>query len=109
MTLIKWSLILLIASTMIAAKPLLPNDSVNCASFKFETDLSNVPNEALLNLTVKALGGQKPYHYVLLDSKNTLISKDFTAFKFERLKAGRYRCIVSDNQDCTIEQFIEVK
>ena len=109
MTLLKWSLILLIASTLIAAKPPLPNIYVDCSGFKFETELSNVPNETLLNLTVKAVGGQKPYHYVLLDADNTLMSKDFTANKFERLKSGRYRCIVSDNEDCTVEQFIEVK
>jgi len=102
-----WSLFLLAGLT--AARPLYNKDSADCNGFQFKTELSKVPSQEYSKLIIKASGGRRPYHYVLVNNKNLLVSKDFQNNEFDKLKPGRYRCIVTDSQDCNIEQFIEVK
>lgn len=102
-----WSMLLLTSLT--ATRPFYSKGFADCSGFQFKTEVSKVPNQEYSKLTIKASGGRKPYHYVLLDNKNILVSKDFKSNEFGKLKPGRYRCIVADNQDCNIEQFIEVK
>ena len=49
------------------------------------------------------------YNFLLLNDKNTLVSTKFSENVFKGLKQGRYRCIVADKDDCTLEKFIDVK
>jgi hypothetical protein len=81
----------------------------DCNGFEFKTETTKTPDRDGYSLTVTASGGMRPYHYLLLDEENSLVSKDFSINVYEGLAKGRYRCIVSDDQDCTKEKFIEVK
>jgi hypothetical protein len=100
--------VFLLVLSLTASRPVFVNNP-DCNSFDFRTEISKNLNEELYKLTITATGGRRPYHYLLLDEKNSLVSKDFSKSVFEGLKKGRYRCIISDDQDCTKEQFIEVK
>jgi hypothetical protein len=98
----------LLVVSLTASRPI-HYKSPDCRNFEFKTDLSKNPGSDFFTLTITANGGRSPYHYLLLDGKNSLISKDFTKSHFTGLSQGRYRCIVTDADDCTKEQFIEVK
>lgn len=97
----------LILVCLTAWRPVL-NTSPSCNDFEFKA-VTQVSGQGLSTLTIVANGGRTPYHYLLLDSKNNLVSKDFTIKEFAGLAAGHYRCIVTDADDCTKEQQIEVK
>jgi len=100
--------VILVAFTLIASQPATQTRQ-DCNGFAFTVELTKNPNQELYDITIVASGGKQPYHYLLLDSKHNLISKDFSKRVFSGLKKDRYRCIVSDDQDCTKEQFIEAK
>jgi len=102
-----WFLLLLTGLT--AARPFYSTGSADCNGFQFNTEVSKVPNQEYFKLIVNASGGSRPYHYVLIDSRNGLVSKNFKDNQFNKLKPGKYRCIVADSRDCNIEQIIEVK
>ena len=104
----KLMVVFLLVLSLTASRPA-TYDVADCSGFEFKTELTKAPNQELSKLIIKASGGKRPYHYVLLDGKNNLVSKDFTISEFDNLKQGRYRCIVSDGNDCTKEQYIEVK
>jgi len=104
----KHLLVSLLVLSLTASRPVFYK-SPDCNSFEFRTEIIKTPNQETYQLTITATGGKRPYHYLLLDDKNTLVSKDFSKSVFDRLRKGRYRCIISDDQDCTKEQFIEVK
>jgi hypothetical protein len=99
---------LLIFISLTASRPIHLN-SLDCNGCEFRTELSKAPNQDIYKLTITATGGRQPYHYLLLNSENHLVSKDFSKRIFDGLLEGRYRCIVTDSQDCNKEQFIEVK
>jgi hypothetical protein len=80
-----------------------------CATLKVDYSQAQDPSGSENTLTVKATGGKAPYHYVLLDGKNNLVSKDFRKNVFEGLKPGSYRCLVSDSNDCSAELEIKVQ
>jgi hypothetical protein len=102
------SLAFLVALTLGAAKPV-NLSSTACIGFEVATALTKDINDNRFTLTLTATGGQSPYYYLLLDFNSNLVSKNFTNHTFNELQPGRYRCIVSDANDCTKEQFIQVK
>lgn len=99
--------ILLLACSLVAAGTLKSQQS--CFNFQFSTDINKEENGAGYTLTVSASGGKMPYKFLLLNDKNTLVSTDFSDNIFNDLKQGRYRCIVADKDDCSVEKFIDVK
>lgn len=100
--------LLLIVFSLTASRPIHFN-AADCNGFEFTTEATQESNQDLYKLAITATGGRQPYHYLLLDNKNNLVSKDFSKRTFDGLARGRYRCIVSDSQDCTRDRFIEVK
>jgi len=101
-------LVFLLCLGLTAARPV-NHAAADCNGFEFKANFTQALNQESFNLTIDAFGGRAPYHYLLLDSKNKLVSNDFSVHVFNGIERGRYRCIVSDNNDCTKEQFIEVK
>ena len=101
--------ILLLLTGLTAAKPVHNRRSADCNGFQFKTEVSKVPNQEYFKLIINASGGSRPYIYVVVDSKDMVVSKNFKSNQFDKLKAGTYRCIVADSQDCNIEKLIEVK
>ena len=101
-------LLLVLCVRLTAARPA-NRDVADCNGFEFRSSFTKASDQESFTLVLDASGGRAPYHYLLLDSKNNLVSKDFSVHVFSGIKRDRYRCIVSDNNDCTKEQFIEVK
>src|SRR5688500_11134739 len=93
---------------LMATRPVIYT-SPGCNDFEFKAEVSQASGQGLATLTIIANGGRAPYHYLLFDNKNNLVSKDFSISRFTGLAAGHYRCIVTDADDCTKEQHIEVK
>jgi hypothetical protein len=81
----------------------------DCRGFEFKTELTKAPGQSNSKLVITVTGGKRPYHFLVLDEKNNPLSKEFSTSAFDNLRPGRYRCIVSDANDCTKEQSIEVK
>jgi hypothetical protein len=100
--------LLLILFSLTASRPI-QLDLADCNGFEFTTQSIQAAGQESYNLTITATGGRQPYHYLLFDNKNNLVSKDFSKRIFDGLARGRYRCIVTDSQDCTKDRFIEVK
>jgi hypothetical protein len=107
MTIPRIAVALLIAISLTSAQT--PLSDADCKGFEFKTAFTKVPNQDFFKLTITASGGSKPYHYVLLNNENNLVSTDFETNEYNNLKQGTYRCIVADRNDCTKEQIIEVK
>lgn len=99
--------ILLLAISLFAAKPV--ETQQGCSNFQFSVEINKEENGSLHRLTINASGGKMPYNFLLLNDKNTLISTKFSENVFNGLKQGRYRCIVADKDDCSLEKFIDVK
>jgi len=99
--------ILLLAISLFAARPV--ESQQGCSNFQFSTEINKEENGASYMLTINASGGKMPYNFLLLNDKNTLVSTKFSEHVFKGLKQGRYRCIVADKDDCTLEKFIDVK
>lgn len=81
----------------------------SCSGFQFSTEIVKESDNQTSELKINVSGGQAPYYYLLLDSKNHLVSDDFSKNVFRKLQPGRYRCIVADKNDCTKDEFIVVK
>lgn len=102
------SVVFILLCSLVAARPV-HRDLQGCGNFGFKADFVKGPAGELFTLTLTPNGGSPPYHFVLLDSKNNLMSKDFSNNIFNGLAIGSYRCIVADSNDCNKEQTIEVK
>lgn len=87
----------------------IPEQHVRCGKVKIDFDLSKESNTELSELSIRPSGGKAPYYIVLLDENRKLVSKDFDKSRFENLKPGTYRCLVSDSEDCSAELEIKVQ